>query len=158
VHTANVRLPAARRFWLLCALTLTLGTSGAPLPAVAQDLPNSCPVDGCDVKIVAVEKAGDELKLTFEANYQPEMSRNHIHVWWGENYTVDQVTNDAETVHNVKQGEWHPTDDYPEYITQSGASMTVRGTAKTLCVSPADGNHVILDITKFTCTDVSSYL
>lgn len=125
----------------------------------AQDtLPNACPVDGCEVRIVDVEREGDELRLTLEANYAPDMSRNHIHVWWGENYQIQQVSNNAEPVHNVKQGEWHPTADYPTYITQSAASTTVRGSAKTLCVSAADRNHDILDVTKLNCMDVSDHL
>jgi hypothetical protein len=120
--------------------------------------PNACPVDGCEVKIVAVQKEGSELRLTFEANYTPDMSRNHVHVWWGENYTVEQVSNNAEPVHHVKQGEWHPTADYPTYVTQSAVSTSVRGKAKTICVSPGDRNHDIIDVTKFFCMDVSGYL
>ena len=124
----------------------------------AQDTPNACPVDGCEVKIAAVEKDGDELRLTLEANYTPDMSRNHIHVWWGENFTVQQVSNNAEPVHHVKQGEWHPTADYPVYVTQSAVSTSVRGGAKSICVSAGDRNHDIIDITKFSCMDVSSHL
>jgi hypothetical protein len=126
--------------------------------AAADELANACPVDGCEVRIVAVKKAGAELELTLEANYKPDMSKNHIHVWWGENYTIEQVTNNAEPVYKVKQGEWHPTDEYPNYVTQSAASVSVRGSAKTLCVSASDRNHDILDIKKFNCMDVSDQL
>src|SRR3546814_1180610 len=69
---------------------------------LAQEMTNACPVDGCQVRIVSVEKAGDELQVTFEANYAPDFSKNHFHVWWGENYSVEQVSNNAETVHHVK--------------------------------------------------------
>lgn len=125
----------------------------------AQDaMPNACPVDGCEVRIVSVERDGDELRLTLEANYAPDMSRNHIHVWWGDNFKIEQVSNNAEPVHHVKQGEWHPTADYPAYITQSAASTTVRGSATTLCVSAADRNHDILDVSKLNCMDVSDHL
>ena len=130
----------------------------APLSEAQDAPPNSCPVDGCEVKIVAVEKDGNELRLTFEANYTPDMSRNHIHVWWGENYKVEQVSNNAEPVHHVKQGEWHPTADYPAYVTQSAVSTSVRGAAKTICVSAGDRNHDIIDVAKFSCMDVSGYL
>ena len=130
----------------------------APLSEAQDAPPNACPVDGCEVKIVAVEKDGDELQLTLEANYSPDMSNNHIHVWWGDNYTVEQVSNDAETVHHVKQGEWHPMADYPSYVTQSAASMKVRGTSKTICVSPADRNHDIIDVKVFQCVDISNHL
>lgn len=130
----------------------------AGLAGAADAPPNACPVDGCEVKIVAVQKEGDELRLTFEANYTPDMSRNHIHVWWGDNFKVEQVSNNAEPVHHVKQGEWHPTADYPNYVTQSAVSTKLRGTAKTICVSAGDRNHDIIDVTKFTCLDVSDYL
>jgi hypothetical protein len=137
-----------------------LGAAMAVGAALAEDpLPNACPVDGCTVKITGVKKAaGGELALTFEANYMPDMSKNHIHVWWGENYKIEQVTGNAETVYHVKQGEWHPTADYPAYTTTSAASTAVRGSAHTLCVSPADRNHDILDVKVFQCMDVSEYL
>ena len=138
----------------LMALPLVL-VSASPH---AADAPNACPVDGCEVKIVAVQKEGNELRLTFEANYTPDMSRNHIHVWWGENYKVEQVSNNAEPVHHVKQGEWHPTADYPTYTTQSAVSLSLRGTAKSICVSAGDRNHDIIDVTKLHCMDVSGYL
>jgi hypothetical protein len=141
---------------ILVGLPLTFLAS--PLSEAADALPNACPVDGCEVKIVAVEKDGDELRLTFEANYTPDMSRNHIHVWWGENYKVEQVSNNAEPVHHVKQGDWHPTAEYPTYVTQSAVSTSVRGSAKTICVSAGDRNHDIIDVTKYSCTDVSAHL
>jgi hypothetical protein len=131
----------------------------ASVCAVAQDkLPNACPVDGCGVKIIGVSKAGDELALTFEANFTPDVSKNHIHVWWGESYTVEQVSNNAEPTYGVKQGDWHPTDDYPAYTTQSAASVSVRNGAHTLCVTAADRNHDILDSKAYECVDVGSYL
>lgn len=126
--------------------------------AAAEELANACPVDGCVVEIVAAKKQGSEILLTLKANYKPDMSKNHIHVWWGENYKIEQVTNNAETVYMVKQGEWHPTDEYPDYVTQSAASTAVRGAAKTLCVSASDRNHDILDVKKLNCMDVSGQL
>lgn len=127
--------------------------------ALADDMmPNACPVDGCAVKIVSVKKAGSELELTLEANFMPDISKNHIHIWWGENYTVEQVTGNAETVYHVKQGDWHPTADYPVYVTTSAASTSVRGDAKTLCVSPADRDHNIFDPKVFQCVDVGEHL
>jgi hypothetical protein len=126
-------------------------------PASAQDT-NACPVDGCKVSIVGVEKDGDELKLTFDANYSPDMAKNHIHVWWGENYNANQVTNNAESEYHVKQGVWHPTADYPTYVTQSGASVSERGAATTLCVTAADRNHDVLDVDVVECRDVSDML
>lgn len=137
----------------LCALLLT-GSA-----ALAQDqMPNACPVDGCVVKIAEVSKTGEELAVTFDANFMPDMSKNHLHVWWGEIYTVEQVSNNAEPTYGVKQGDWHPTDEYPAYTTQSAASVSVRSGAKTLCVSAADRNHDILDAKVYHCVDVSDHL
>jgi len=152
--TSGLRLVAWFGLAMLGMATTGLG-SRAPL---AADMPNACPVDGCTVEIVAAKRVGDEIQLTLKANYSPDMSKNHIHVWWGENFTVQQVSNNAEPVYKVKQGEWHPMADYPVYVTQSAASTKVRGNAKTLCVSPADRNHDILDVKIFNCMDVSSAL
>ena len=67
-----------------------LGMIGAAIvvdAALAQDsLPNACPVDGCQVKIVGVKKSGGELEVTLEANFMPDMSKNHFHVWWGREF------------------------------------------------------------------------
>lgn len=140
-----------RRSWAAAILAL-----GAPAcPALAETAVNACPVDGCRIHFVSVEKAGDELKLTLEANFKPDMSKNHIHVWWGDNYEVRQVSNNAETVYGVKRGVWHPTDEYPVYVTQSGASMKERRSATTLCVSAGDRNHDIIDPSLFECRSVA---
>jgi hypothetical protein len=131
----------------------------ASVGAIAQEnLPNACPVDGCAVTIAGVSKAGDELAVTFEANFMPDVSRNHIHIWWGELYSVEQVSNNAEPTYGVKQGDWHPTDEYPAYTTQSVASVSVRNGAHTLCVSAADRNHDILDPKVYHCVDVGEHL
>lgn len=143
----------ARRV-LMAAAALT-----AIVPAAwAQEMTNACPVDGCQVRIVSVEKSGDELQLTFEANYLPDFSKNHFHVWWGENFTVEQVSNNAEPVHHVKQGEWHPTAEYPAYVTQSEVSVKNRGSATTLCVSAGDRNHDIIDVKQYDCRSVADLL
>jgi hypothetical protein len=120
--------------------------------------PNACPVDGCEVRIVDVKKSGNELALTLQANFTPDMSKNHIHVWWGDNFTVKQVSNNAETAYGVKQGDWHPTDEYPSYVTQGPVSLGVRGESKTICVSAGDRNHDIIDVTKYQCVDISGLL
>lgn len=131
----------------------------AGVAAEAQEsLPNACPVDGCVVEIVEVSKAGDELQVTFESNFMPDVSKNHFHVWWGELYKVEQVSNNAEPTHGVKQGDWHPTADFPTYTTQSAASASVRNGARTLCVSAADRNHDILDPKVYNCVDVGEHL
>ena len=146
-----------RRF---CAVLLgMLGTVlGASTVHAADPMPNACPVDGCDVRIVDVKRSGDELELTFKSNFSPNVSKNHFHVWWGERYTVKQVGRNAETVHGVTQGRWHRHDDYPTYITKGAASTSVRNGAVTTCVSAADRNHNILDVQIYHCVDASSHL
>ncbi|WP_188908481.1 hypothetical protein [Aureimonas endophytica] len=121
----------------------------------AEPAVNACPVDGCQIHFVSVEKADGELRLTLEANFKPDMSKNHIHVWWGDNFDVKQVSNNAETLYGVKRGVWHPTDEYPVYVTQSGASMKERRNATTLCVSAGDRNHDIIDPALFECRSVA---
>jgi len=154
VNAVGLRCLTRAGLAALYAAGMMIGADVSP----AADMPNACPVDGCSVKIIAVKRTGDELQRTLEANFSPDMSKNHIHVWWGDNYKVEQVSNDAETVHHVKQGEWHPMADYPSYVTQSAASMKVRGDSKTICVSPADRNHDIIDVKVFQCVDISDQL
>jgi hypothetical protein len=139
---------------MLFAAALLMGV--ATLPAAA--MPNACPVDGCVVKILEVRKSGEELEITFDSNFTPDVSKNHFHVWWGENFTVEQVGRNAQPVYGVKQGRWHRHADYPAYITQGAASTGVRGDAVTICVSAADRNHNILDIKAYHCVDVSDNL
>jgi len=142
------------RVWVMILSIVTIIMGGGSGLALAA-MPNACPVDGCDVKILKVARSGDELELTFEANFTPDVSKNHFHVWWGENFTVEQVGRNAQTVHGVKLGRWHRHADYPTYITQGAASTSVRGEAVTICVSSADRNHNILDVKVFHCVDVS---
>jgi hypothetical protein len=134
---------------------LIIGMVGSPAEAA---MPNACPVDGCEVKITGVKQSGSELELTFESNFTPDVSKNHFHVWWGENFTVNQVSRNAEPVYGVKQGRWHRHDDYPTYVTQGAASLSVRGNATTLCVTAADRNHNILDENIYHCVNVKDKL
>ena len=62
--------------------------------------------------------------MTWTANFRPDFSRNHVHVYW-DTFTADQVSNDA-AARGVEQGSWHPTDEYPEYTTESEASVHER--------------------------------
>ncbi|HEX6118704.1 MAG TPA: hypothetical protein VFZ03_04575 [Dongiaceae bacterium] len=153
-HTSLI----CRRWGAPALLAILLSATAGQMSRAEDPLPNACPVDGCEVRISSVQKEGDELRLTFDANFSPDFARNHIHVWWGDNFKVEQVSNNAEPVHHVTQGEWHPTGDYPSYVTQSAVSTKVRGKATTICVSAADRNHDILDVARFQCMDVSGYL
>lgn len=153
----------AKRFEILrpaqlCLTLLGLLVTGFASVTAAESMPNACPVDGCEVQIVKVAKAGDELEVTFESNFTPDVSKNHFHVWWGENFTVLQVGRNAGPVHGVTQGKWHRHDEYPKYVTQGAASTKVRAEATTLCVSAADRDHNILDVKIYHCVDVSQQL
>ncbi|MDQ1520649.1 MAG: hypothetical protein QOI55_1722, partial [Actinomycetota bacterium] len=85
---------------------------------------NACPVDGCKITILDVKPEGKELRVTWKANYAPDFSKNHIHIYW-DTYTADQVSNDAAD-RGVKQGEWVPTADYPEFVTKGAVSTAKR--------------------------------
>ncbi len=139
---------------ILAALVIGSGAAGL----VMADMPNACPVDGCIVEIVSIARSGEELEITFKSNFTPDVSKNHFHVWWGENFSVKQVGRNAQPVYGVEQGRWHRHDDFPTYITQGAASTKVRGKAVTVCVSAADRNHNILDIKTYHCMDASNYL
>jgi len=130
----------------------------APVATAADSMPNACPVDGCEIKIKDVKPSEDELAVIFEANFTPDVSKNHIHVWWGEKYTVEQSGRGAKPVFGVEKGAWHRHDEYPAYVTQGAASTSVREGAVTLCVSAADRDHYILDVKTYHCVDVSDHL
>ena len=147
-HRASVMMAAVG------VLAIGVGDDGA----WAADMPNACPVDGCKVQIMSVKRSGSELQLTLKSNFTPDVSKNHIHVWWGEKYTSKQVGRNAVPVHGVKQGRWHRHDDYPVYVTTGAASTTARDNAKTICVTAADRGHNVLNATLFHCVDASSHL
>lgn len=117
---------------------------------------NACPPEGCEISITDVAVEGEELMLTWESNFDPDVSRNHIHVYW-DIYSADQVSSDAEA-RGVTQGDWHPTDAYPTYTTESGASVANRADSTTICVTAADRDHAVLDSSIEDCRDVSSLL
>ena len=124
---------------------------------VGGPVANACPPEGCQITILDAAPEGDELKITWEANFLPDASRNHIHVFW-DIYTADQVSSDAEA-RGVEQGEWHPTDAYPEYVTSDSAvSVANRGDSTTICVTAGDRDHAVIDSSIVDCRDVSSLL
>ncbi len=142
-----------RGFLVLGAAALFCGAE-----AMAQStMPNACPVDGCEVRIVSVAKDGEELIITYEANFTPDVSKNHFHAWWGDSYSVEQVGRNAQSDFNVVQGRWHRHDDYPAYVTKEAASTTARDGSKTMCVTAADRDHNVLDATKYHCVDVQEH-
>lgn len=147
-----------RQFWTSTVCLGALLSLGASDTIAAETMANACPVDGCIVKIVEIKKAGDELEITFDANFAPDVTKNHFHVWWGEKFTVEQVGRNAEPEHGVSQGSWHRHADYPVYVTQGAASVSVREAATTVCVTAADRGHNVLDVALYDCQDASSHL
>jgi hypothetical protein len=149
----------------LVALTLTLGACGsdksaspAATTSVASNAgrQNACPVDGCAITILDAQRVGKEIRLKWKANYAPDFSKNHIHVYW-DIYTADQVSNDAAD-RGVKQGEWVPTGDYPVYITSGAVSTAKRKGSTKICVTAGDRDHNVIDASIVNCRDVSNLL
>ncbi len=132
----------------------TTSTSSSPKSTAAQQ--NACPVDGCRIVITDAQKQGDELRLTWKANFTPNFSKNHIHVFW-DKYTADQVSNDAAARGKV-QGEWVPTDAYPVYVTEDVVSTAKRGTSTAVCVTAGDRDHNVIDSSIVNCRDVAKLL
>lgn len=144
--------------WLLLAGCTGAGSTPAATetPAATGPVANACPPDGCRITIVDAAKEGDEIAVTWEANFLPDISRNHIHVYW-DIYTADQVSADAEA-RGVSQGEWVPTDAYPSFVTQDVVAVALRGDSTTICVTAADRDHVVLDSSIVDCRDVADLL
>ena len=132
----------------------TTATTAAPKSTASQQ--NACPVDGCQIEITDVQKSGTELRLTWKANFTPDFSKNHVHVYW-DKYTADQVSNDAKS-RGVVQGEWVPTADYPIYVTGDVVSTSKRGTSTKICVTAGDRDHNVIDSSIVNCRDVANLL
>ena len=118
---------------------------------------NACPVDGCEITILDVEPEGSELKVTWDSNFLPDFSKNHIHFYW-DTYSPEEVSGNAETEYGVEQGNWVPTDVTPSIVTEGPTSVANRGDSTTLCVTAADFDHNVLDPTIENCFDVSDLL
>jgi len=136
----------------VCALLVSLSSVGL----AAEPVANACPAEGCLVKIMSVSKSGDELEITWEANFLPDVARNHIHVYW-DTFSAEQVSSDAEA-NGFKQGDWVPTANYPSYVTSGASSIASRGESSTLCVTASDRDHAVLDPTAVHCVSASDVL
>lgn len=143
----------------------TVAPTGATATTAAMDhgtgstvaaAANACPVDGCKITIASAEKAGSEITLRFDANYTPDISRNHFHVYW-DRFDAKQVSNDAQTKHGVVQGDWEPTADNP-FTTTGTVSVSARQTSARVCVTAGDRDHNVLDPSVVDCRDVSALL
>lgn len=131
----------------------TTSTTQGETPAGGE---NACPVDGCEITITDTVAEGDELRLTWEANFVPDASNNHIHVYW-DTYTAEQVSNDA-AARGEDQGEWVPTDAFPDYVTEGATSVANRGDSTNLCVTAGDSDHNVIDPSINNCFDVADLL
>lgn len=135
------------------ATTTTQQAGAAAADGATQ---NACPVEGCKIVITDATADGQEIKLTWNANFAPDFSKNHVHVYW-DTYTADQVSNDA-AARNVTQGEWVPTGDDPVFVTEGAVSTSARGTSTTVCVTAGDRDHNVIDSSITDCRDVSALL
>jgi hypothetical protein len=124
--------------------------------AAAAPVANACPPEGCTITITETAKQGSEIAVTWETNFKPDVSKNHIHIFW-DIYTADQVSSDAEA-RGVKQGEWVPTDAVPTYVTKGPVSIDNRGNSTTLCATAGDRDHAVIDSSIVDCQDVSDLL
>lgn len=124
-----------------------------------DELPNACPVDGCSISIASVEAVGSEIAVVFDANFTPDFERNHIHIYW-DAYEAGSVSSDFQERGFDEQGKWHPTDEYPNYTTQSDAAVAseFRGDSTTLCVTAADTDHSVIEPALEECLDVSAFI
>jgi hypothetical protein len=122
----------------------------------AAPVANACPSEGCKIRIVDATRDAEEIAVTWEANFVPDVSRNHIHVYW-DRYSADQVSSDAEA-RGVKQGEWVPTDVVPTYVTESAVAVATRGDSTMICVTAGDRDHAVIDTALVDCRDVADLL
>ena len=132
----------------------TSGDGGEESAAAATQ--NACPSDGCTIDFASITTSGDELEITWEINFDPDINNNHIHIYW-DLYDAAQVSNDAAD-NGLTQGEWVPTDVAPTYVTDGAVSTSVRGESTTLCLVAADRDHNVIDTGAQICRDVSEYL
>ena len=135
--------------------TAEIGTDETTTESSAP-VANACPAEGCQIKIVDATRDGDEIAVTWEANFVPDVSKNHIHVYW-DRYTADQVSSDAES-RGVTQGEWVPTDVVPTYVTESAVAVATRGDSTTICTTAGDRDHTVIDAALVDCRDVADLL
>lgn len=135
-------------------------TDAAAAPAADDGaLPNACPVDGCEISIADAVAQDGEIAVTFDANFTPNFERNHIHIFW-DSQDAGAVSSDFQERGYAEQGKWHPTDEYPNYVTQADASVSseFRGDSTTLCVTAADTDHAVINADIVQCRDVSELL
>lgn len=138
------------------AILVATGLLVASPGYAADPVGNACPPEGCTITITDVSAAGDELNIVWDANFLPDVSRNHIHVFW-DTFKPEEVSSDAEA-NGFTQGDWVPTADYPAFTTKGAMSVANRADSTTVCVTAADRDHAVLDPAITQCVDVSDKL
>ena len=167
------RTPNARRALSIivaaCCVAASCGSDSSEgddtVPAVAEseagrsELPNACPAEGCAIVIADATASDGEIALTLDANFTPDFERNHMHIFW-DSQQAGAVSSDFQERGFAEQGKWHPTDEYPEYVTQADASVAseFRGDSTTICVTAADTDHAVIDPSITECRDVADLL
>lgn len=136
--------------------TATTTATATATPSPAEGMANACPEEGCGVRIVGVRAEGGELVLDLEANYAPDISHNHFHIYW-DRFTARQVSDDAAPRFGVAQGDWVPTDQNP-FTTTDAVSLAKRENSGQICVTTGNRDHNVVDPERAACHDVSGAL
>lgn len=125
-------------------------------PYDTGDLTNDCTDDGCLARIIRAEANGDEVVLTFDANFQPDGAGNHFHIYW-DNWDAEEVS-----ASYPDPGTWAARAEYPDYDTgldpATSTAGDARGDSDTLCVTPADASHVVIDPDVSDCWDLGDLI
>lgn len=132
------------------------GLEGVPASQEGDLLLNLCPDRGCRVEISEAERQEGELQLTFEANFAPDLARNHFHVYW-DNFSAQQVSSDAGARFGVRRGDWSEAEENP-FTTNGATSVTARGNSMIICVTAADLNHSVIDPQYSDCFNVGELI
>ena len=95
--------------------------------------------------------------MTWTANFHPDFSRNHIHVYW-DTFTADQVSDDAARARRGA-GLLAPHRRVSRRTRPRARHRWHDATGPTrLCVTAGDRNHDVIDAKLFECTDVKDLL
>ena len=142
-------------------LDLASGTRVAPTAVGARaitPISAECPAEGCIIRIISIQPSGPELVVAIEANWIQATSGIHAHYFWSPTYSAENAGGDALARFGVPSGSWDLDDRYPDYTTENGASVALRGAATELCVTAADRFHNVIDPTLFSCINVTNAL
>lgn len=126
--------------------------AAAPAGAEGELLLNLCPEEGCRVEVTAAERQGEELLLSLQANFAPDLARNHIHIYW-DNFSAEQVGSDSPARFGVRQGEWAEV-ERTSFATSGRVSVSARGESMMICATAADLDHRVINPRQSDCFEV----